>query len=445
MAKRHLHRSKTSEANFSKNETLKIFKAIDNSNIEYLSSLEDLSVDPNITNAAGDLAVHCAARKGDIEVLKQLMRLQGAKIVSAEDEWEESPLHIAVFGNKLKVIKFLVNNGADLQAADKYGISPLLRAIKYIKVDCQDLERVLKNDWAGEGEVQKRRVEIVKFLLENSTNEDIYPPHLDTIVQSNHLEILEQILKLGIDPDYQNSAFREAVMRKNLEAIKMLLAYGATTNYNHYYADISNEIRIKALIKCADAVDSLCASLTTWVARSSKFHEAIELEKVHDLLDALDDSEKLALSNRAFYKLVGGKDLTAAEIHQTITEFTTIISTLYNDNKIDLNFLNAKLDEVLNNIEEAGLFTLGGIPSLFSKALKILKEHDLWEGAITKNTQGVSLLPQNIVETEESRKATEHKLKESFVTARINLIEEGVDAVNNLGSEAGLYDTEHGV
>jgi ankyrin repeat protein len=70
-----------------------------------------------------DTLLHIACTSGKLEVVKLLID-NGADISAANLDGF-TPLHIACSHGKLEVDNFLVGNGADISAVDDYGDTPL--------------------------------------------------------------------------------------------------------------------------------------------------------------------------------------------------------------------------------------------------------------------------------------------------------------------------------
>jgi len=69
------------------------------------------------------VSIHEAAAGGDIEQIKSL--ISGGADVNAKDNNGSTPLHYAVILANMDVIKLLISNGADVNAKDKEGRTPL--------------------------------------------------------------------------------------------------------------------------------------------------------------------------------------------------------------------------------------------------------------------------------------------------------------------------------
>ena len=88
-----------------------------------------LKLDPTLTNARdkdGSTPLHCASWKGHAEVVKALLDA-GADInaKSQNDHYGDTALHAAAHGNQKDVVKVLIERGANLNSKNKIGRTPL--------------------------------------------------------------------------------------------------------------------------------------------------------------------------------------------------------------------------------------------------------------------------------------------------------------------------------
>jgi hypothetical protein len=75
------------------------------------------------TAKAPDISIHDAARKGNIEAVKQY--LAAGTDVNAKDDSGWTPLHWAASKVHNKIAKLLIEEGADVNAVNKDGLAPL--------------------------------------------------------------------------------------------------------------------------------------------------------------------------------------------------------------------------------------------------------------------------------------------------------------------------------
>jgi hypothetical protein len=69
--------------------------------------------------------IHDAARDGDIKKVELLLKGQPNLVSSKDEEYGQTPLHIAAFNDRLDVAKLLLANKADVNAKAKNGSTPL--------------------------------------------------------------------------------------------------------------------------------------------------------------------------------------------------------------------------------------------------------------------------------------------------------------------------------
>ncbi|XP_072095410.1 poly [ADP-ribose] polymerase tankyrase-2 isoform X4 [Mobula birostris] len=71
-----------------------------------------------------------AAKTGDLDVVKKLCTLQNVNCRDVEGR-QSTPLHFAAGYNRVSVVEYLLENGADVHAKDKGGLVPLHNACSY--------------------------------------------------------------------------------------------------------------------------------------------------------------------------------------------------------------------------------------------------------------------------------------------------------------------------
>jgi ankyrin repeat protein len=75
-------------------------------------------------NTARGGEIHDAAKAGDVEKVKTLLRTNFG-LANARDEDDKTPLHVAALWRQKDVVIVLLANKADVNAKDKWGYSPL--------------------------------------------------------------------------------------------------------------------------------------------------------------------------------------------------------------------------------------------------------------------------------------------------------------------------------
>jgi hypothetical protein len=79
-----------------------------------------------LANPAGETALMMAAMRGRLDWTRQLVAM-GASV--RRDGW--TPLHYAASGPNVEVVRFLLEQGADIDAIAPNGASPLMMAARY--------------------------------------------------------------------------------------------------------------------------------------------------------------------------------------------------------------------------------------------------------------------------------------------------------------------------
>ncbi|MGA3346733.1 MAG: ankyrin repeat domain-containing protein [Terracidiphilus sp.] len=69
--------------------------------------------------------IHDAARAGDLDKVKSLIKESPGLVSSKDDKYGQTPLHIAAFNDRKDVAEFLLANKADVNAKAKNGSTPL--------------------------------------------------------------------------------------------------------------------------------------------------------------------------------------------------------------------------------------------------------------------------------------------------------------------------------
>ncbi|MBN3304408.1 TNKS2 protein, partial [Amia calva] len=83
-----------------------------------------------IGNSDADRQLLEAAKSGDLDIVKKLCTLQNVNCRDVEGR-QSTPLHFAAGYNRVAVVEFLLQHGADVHAKDKGGLVPLHNACSY--------------------------------------------------------------------------------------------------------------------------------------------------------------------------------------------------------------------------------------------------------------------------------------------------------------------------
>ena len=108
-------------------------------NAEIIAFLVDKGADVRARSGRGQEPIHEVVQFGNVQAVKTLVSL-GADILAKEDDSGHSALHIAATQNPdVDVVRFLVSQGADVNAKDRYG-NPVL----HLAAACNSNVEVMK-------------------------------------------------------------------------------------------------------------------------------------------------------------------------------------------------------------------------------------------------------------------------------------------------------------
>ena len=198
-----------------------------------------------------------AVRADQVDSLVLLLAAEPALLNRATEEKALTPLHVAARHAKAKTIKWLIEQGADLNAQDRKGETPLHAAIPALSLKGTDriwllLEAganpTLENNrgldvWEdlmdqGPTRIRKQTAKAMAFLLRHG-----YQPEWMTQERGKHIlhelsqrcpssEVIELLItEHGIDPDVRDdngwTPLHWAAVGKNYPAAEVLLRHGA--------------------------------------------------------------------------------------------------------------------------------------------------------------------------------------------------------------------------
>lgn len=135
--------------------------------------------------------------------------------------WFRQPIHTAVFKNMYNIVIKLLVHGADIEAQDGNGMTPLLYSAIY---NCGEITKLLISYGAN--------VNMEDFVKRTA---------LHFAAERNFMEIADTLLTTGIDIDHQDkygwSALFGAIMYNHLEMVQLLLSRGASVHLKDYTGD----------------------------------------------------------------------------------------------------------------------------------------------------------------------------------------------------------------
>ena len=221
--------------------------------------LEENEVVINRYFSDGSTPLTCSIENECSTDMIDLLLSKGADVNKCTNEGT-SPLYLACDRHSTDIVKLLLKNGADPNKASDY-IYPIFQALRIHHAEGLDLVKLLIQYGADVNKVEKHThctplcctplgfaiarcetdskfMAIVELLLNNGAKVNGYI--LNEIVSENYKEVLEKLLKNGMDadtiienkymPDNSTSLHIAACMSKGVDIIKLLIQYGADVN-----------------------------------------------------------------------------------------------------------------------------------------------------------------------------------------------------------------------
>ncbi len=321
-----------------------------------------------------------AIRNNDLPNIQNLLA-NGAN-VNAQDNYGYTPLLFATFHNRLEIIILLLENGADANIPDNSGNTPLLRAT-----------------W-------RNNLEAIKILLAKGADPNIHNNHKNTpliiAASNNHSDVMKLLINNGANINAQDidgeTPLIEAALGNNLEAMTILITKGADVNMPDYNGDTP---LLKAVLgNKLDAMTMLIKYGADLNAQDQNKNTALmiaEIKAVPEIINIL----KLTLN---IDNLLAGKEVNDIDPSQ-IELFLDILKARAFTHGVDSYAAVIKaLNQALPNdllIQE------------FTNLLSASKERiDEFESIIRGEIEGISTMPASLVKKGIKQKE-EEKIEEN--------------------------------
>jgi len=198
--------------------------------------------DVNAINRYGDTPTDIAAREGHDKIVKLLLA-KDAKIYDKNDM-----LRAAIRGGMLWLVKNMLKKGANVNAADQYGQTPLYLAAFHGHTDVAKL--LLAKDANIRDKSKMLRAAsyggllwLVKDMLAKGADVNTKRKYggtpLSNAVDGGHADVIKLLLAHGADVNTSGSLDQaplySAAWRGQVEVMKLLLAHGADVNAGDEY------------------------------------------------------------------------------------------------------------------------------------------------------------------------------------------------------------------
>ena len=171
-----------------------------------------------------DMPIHFNAIHNNIKELKKNIT-EGSNIDSL-GEYASTPLHYACREGHIEIVKFLIENGADVNIKNHYStIYPLFDAI------------------TGTNN-QKNNFLIIQLLIDNRADVKKTDSFGNTLlyhaIEQENITLIELLIQLGCDINHvsrhdKDSVLHYAYFQKNREIISLLIENGANIEHLNIY------------------------------------------------------------------------------------------------------------------------------------------------------------------------------------------------------------------
>ncbi len=197
---------------------------------------------PNISFAVDPFLQAIMANEFDTAKLDKLLQ-EGGKVNAKEETNGYTPLIIAVNIQKIDLIKFLLEKGADPNIADNAGISPLMYASLYKNKDILTALVLAKADINAKNKEQRTALmhavavndlDAVKYLLENGADINAREAYGETALYQavgfGYSSLCSELIKQGADINLAATngftPLMRAVYNKPASLVKSLMENG---------------------------------------------------------------------------------------------------------------------------------------------------------------------------------------------------------------------------
>jgi ankyrin repeat protein len=250
--------------------------------------------------------LHEAVLYGHLDTVKNFIA-HGAQI-NALDYAGKTPLHYATCNryssDRLEIVRVLLAAHANIEIQDSEGYTPLLLAVNYDDLDVVSVllsthANINTQNFLGETPLllaaQYNCLDIVKVLLAAHANIEAQghsgatPLHL--AAEYGNLDIVKVLLAAHANIEAQdndgNTPLHEAAIYNNLAIVKILITAGADSNIKnnqgHTAADIARDLNHQNIFEYLNNVPRLQAELQNAFAQLHKSKDIQSLEYIHSL------------------------------------------------------------------------------------------------------------------------------------------------------------------
>jgi ankyrin repeat protein len=244
---------KTAELLMIKGAEIDLEIAVMLGNFEIVKSELDRGVSANskITKGliSGESFLGVASANGHTSICKLLLDY-GANVNEKTENFDLSPLHYAIYKNRIDIYELLTFYGADTNAVDKYKDTPLHLASRFGHLS---IAKILVNNGANvnslnsEGNsalfeaARHNQYTVVDYLVSNGANINLinqsgYTPLLKAFQTAGNDETIKILISYGANINVLlpqgYSPLSLAVAQKNKSMVELLLKHGAIVDFS---------------------------------------------------------------------------------------------------------------------------------------------------------------------------------------------------------------------
>ncbi|XP_050503639.1 ankyrin-1-like [Diabrotica virgifera virgifera] len=212
----------------------------------------------NEVDSNGSTALHKAVDFRDLGLAKKLLEL-GADVNSVNNPEKQCPLHFATAKNNIEMVRLLTEAGANMQCSDFDGDMPIhiaakeghIKIIKYFLKKGMDIDIINENTKMTPLQMAAYRghMEVVDFLLLNNANVNLKDYQNRSSIHHGVLggkaKIVHGLIEKGVDinvEDIYNLTPLHLACKKYFEIVKLLLKNGAVCNLEEGFWTYSNKL-----------------------------------------------------------------------------------------------------------------------------------------------------------------------------------------------------------
>ncbi|PNF14881.1 hypothetical protein B7P43_G05129 [Cryptotermes secundus] len=234
--------------------------------------------------------VHWAAKEGKVELIELMCEFGSILSMKTDDSEGDSPIHLAVMGGRLPLVKWLHSKGVSLNCRNKKGHTPLHTAVRFSQID------------------------VASYLLQQGSK--IYyitqdPEHftpLNMAAYLGHLDMIRLLIYHGahvnaIQEKTGFTALHFAAMGNKVESLKLLTLHGADVMV------IMNKTNAEPLIITAAMHDSL--DVVRWLLENGVPADA----RLNNGITALHYAADKGRRELALLLLEAGADVNCRELN----------------------------------------------------------------------------------------------------------------------------------